>query len=243
MQLNAEGTGYVICLPVPGVVTQVQTNMSATLNIDWALSLAAGLMAEAGNEPSHADLVARIDGWLASAKPSGIIYHPYISEAGERGPFVNADARAGFLGLSMRHRFPDLLRAVVEGLGLATRDCYAAMGEMPGELRLTGGAARSRALRGMLSAAVDAPVRISASEEAGAAGAAMMSAVAIGAYESMDACIADWVTPLLGEAEAPDAMLAKRFGRLYPAYVEARKALPPVWETLVEEQARHVPGA
>lgn len=243
VQLNAEGTGYVICLPVPGVVTQVQTNMSATLNIDWALSLAAGLMAEAGNEPSHAELVARIDGWLAAARPSGILYHPYISEAGERGPFVNADARASLLGLSMRHRFPDLLRAVVEGLGLATRDCYAAMGAMPDELRLTGGAARSRALRGMLSAAVDAPVRMSAREEAGAAGAAMMSAVAVGVYTDMDACIADWVTPLLGEAEAPDALLASRFDRLYPAYVAARKALPPVWEALVEEQARHVPGA
>jgi erythritol kinase len=240
--LNAEGTGYVICLPVPGVVTQVQTNMSATLNIDWALSLAAGLMAEAGAEPSHADLVARIDGWLAAAKPSGIIYHPYISEAGERGPFVNAGARAGFIGLSMRHRFPDLLRSVVEGLGLATRDCYAAMGEMPAELRLTGGAARSRALRNMLSAAVGAPVRISGREEAGAAGAAMMSAVAIGAYPSMDACIADWVTPLLEEPEAPDAALAARFDRLYPAYAAARKALPAVWEALVEEQARHVAG-
>ena len=73
-----------------------------------------------------------------------MLYHPYISEAGERGPFVNANARAGFIGLSSGHRFPDLLRAVVEGLGLAARDCYAAMGALPSELRLTGGAARSR---------------------------------------------------------------------------------------------------
>ena len=37
VQLNREGTGYVIALPVPGIVTQVQTNMGATLNIDWIL--------------------------------------------------------------------------------------------------------------------------------------------------------------------------------------------------------------
>ncbi len=52
--------------------------------------------------------------------------------------------RAGFIGLSSRDRFPELVRSVVEGLGMATRDCYAAMGEMPAELRITGGAARRR---------------------------------------------------------------------------------------------------
>ena len=56
--------------------------------------------------------------WLAASRPGAILYHPYISEAGERGPFVNPDARAGFIGLSSGHRFPDLLRAVVEGLGM-----------------------------------------------------------------------------------------------------------------------------
>jgi erythritol kinase len=146
VQLNREGTGYVIALPIPGIVTQVQTNMGATINIDWILEVAGYLMAEAGKTASHADLIARIDGWFAESRPGSVLYHPYISEAGERGPFVNANARAGFTGLSTRHGFPDLLRSVVEGLGLATRDCYAAMGAMPEELRVTGGATRSAAL-------------------------------------------------------------------------------------------------
>jgi len=106
------------------------------------------------------------------------------------------------------------------------------MGELPRELRLTGGAARSRALRGVLSAAVDAPVRVSAREEAGAAGAAMMAAVAIGAYPDMETCIAEWVTPLLGDAEAPDPALARTYEGLYPVYAAARRALVPVWNGL-----------
>ena len=230
--LNAEGTGYVIALPLPGIVTQVQTNMAATLNLDWVLRLAADLIADPGQEMKPAALVPRIEGWLAESRPGAILYHPYISEAGERGPFVNARARAGFIGLSAGHRYPDLLRAVIEGLGMAMRDCYGAMGELPGELRLTGGAARSRALRGVLSAAVDAPVRVSAREEAGAAGAAMMAAVAIGAYPDMEACIAEWVTPLLGAAEAPDPALARTYEGLYPVYAAARRALVPVWNGL-----------
>lgn len=242
VHLNAEGTGYVIALPVPGVVTQVQTNMAATLNLDWALRLAADLMSDLGKPTKQSDLVPLIEGWLVASKPGSLMYHPYISEAGERGPFVDANARADFIGLSSQTRFADLLRAVIEGLGMAMRDCYQAMGNAPDELRLTGGAARSRGLRQVLSAAINVPVRVSAREEAGAAAAAMMAAVAIGAYQTMQACVAEWVTPLLGEAEAPDAGLAQTYDRLYPSYKQAREALPPIWAGLAairEEKASH----
>lgn len=235
--LNSEGTGYVICLPVPGLVTQVQTNMAATLNIDWALALAEDLMSEAGQAPSHAEMVARIDGWMARSRPGALVYHPYISEAGERGPFVNADARASLVGLNASHRFADVIRAVIEGLGMAARDCYGAMGEMPRELRLTGGAARSCALRRVLAASLDTPVRVSSREEAGAAGCAMMAAVAIGAYDTMDACIAEWTTPLLGAPETPDPSLVPVYEKLFENYRHARKGLAPVWDGLARARA------
>jgi erythritol kinase (D-erythritol 1-phosphate-forming) len=232
LHLNAERTGYVICLPIPGVVTQVQTNMAATLNIDWVLGLATDVLRDFGQNLPHGDLVARIEGWLAASQPGQIAYLPYISAAGERGPFVNADARATFTGLSLQHRYPDLVRAVAEGLGHAMRDCYGAMGPLPGELRLTGGAARSKGLRGILSASVNAPVRVSSREEAGAAGAAMMAAVAVGAYPTMDACIAEWVTPLLGEPETPDPALVAAYNRIFPAFTAARTGIAPAWAAL-----------
>ncbi len=237
VHLNREGTGYVIALPIPGTVTQVQTNMGATINIDWLLEMAAYLMAEAGKPVTHAELVGRIDRWFFESQPGSVVYHPYISEAGERGPFVNAQARAGFSGISVRHGFPDLVRAVVEGLALATRDCYAAMGDMPEELRVTGGAVRSSALRRSLTASLKVPIRLSRREETGAAGAAMMAAVAIGAYKTMDDCIADWVTPLLGDAEEPIREEASRFDLLYSAYADIRKAMPAAWETLARAAA------
>ena len=64
---------------------------------------------------------------------------------------------------------------------MAMRDCYAAMGPLPAELRLTGGAACSRGLRGILAGATGARVRVAGREEAGASGAAMVAAVAVGA--------------------------------------------------------------
>ena len=242
VHLSAEGTGYVIPLPIPGMSAQVQSNMAATLNIDWVLNLACDLLADFGTTLTHSDRVKRIDGWLQSGRPGALLYHPYISDAGERGPFVNTNARAGFIGLTSESRFPDLLLAVVEGLGMAARDCYAAMGgEMPAELRLTGGATRSRTLRGVLGAVVGAPVRISAREEAGAGGAAMMAAVALGAYPDMQACIAEWVTPLLGESETPDPVSMQTYAQVFPVYRDARRALEPVWEGMAQrsKSARH----
>jgi erythritol kinase len=233
---NEAATGYVMVLPVPGMVAQIQSNMASTLNIDWLLKVAADLMSDMGHPVGPADLIAHLDGWIDAAQPGRILFHPYISEAGERGPFVNAAARAGFAGLASQHRFPDLVRAVVEGLGMAARDCYTAMGALPTEVRLSGGAARSAPLRRVLSSVLGASVRRSSREEAGAAGAAMMAAVAIGAYPHWDACIADWVSPLLGEAEPPDPALSRIYDQSFPAYRAVHQAMPPIWSCLKDIQ-------
>lgn len=231
--LNPAQTGYVIPLPWPGYVTQVQTNMASTLNLDWLLNVAGDLLQSFGCETDHARLVAQIDSWLTHTTPGTLLFHPYISLAGERGPFVNASARAGFTGLHYQHTFGDLVRGVVEGIGMAARDCYQAMGQdRPGEIRLTGGAVRSAPLRQILAAAIGAPVRISQREEAGAAGAAMMAAVAVGAFSSMAACAETWVRPLLDAPEAPQPDLMQRYDALFPHYQQIRSDLPACWQAL-----------
>ena len=67
--------------------------------------------------------------------------------AGERGPFLDPNARAQFVGLSNARRLRRLVRSVYEGLAFAARDCYAAMGGPRRRVRLAGGAARSPVLR------------------------------------------------------------------------------------------------
>jgi len=234
--LSGEPSGYTMVLPVPGMVAQIQTNMAATLNIDWLLNLGAELITDMGGQASHADMMTRIETWLTQTSPGSLMYHPYISEAGERGPFVNTNARAGFAGLASRHRYPDLLRAVVEGLGYAARDCYTAMGAIPAEVRLTGGAVRSQELRRILAAALGVSVRTTSRQEAGAAGAAMIAAQAIGIYPDMDACVEDWVRPLLGPSERPDPGLSALYQMNFPAYKTLRAAAAPVWDVLAATQ-------
>jgi erythritol kinase len=230
--LNADASGYTIAMPVPGAYAQLQSNMAATLNIDWLLGLARDVLATAGSEPSRHELLTLLDGWVDKAAPGSLLYQPYISLAGERGPFVDPDARAGFIGLSVSHGFADLARGVLEGLAFAARDCYEAMGSVPAEIRLSGGAARNASLRRILSAATRARIRTSSRQEAGAAGASMIAAVGLGVYPSMQACCAEWVDPLLDESDAYDETLAQTYDELFPSFVAARRALQPVWKSM-----------
>lgn len=230
--LNADRSGYTIAMPVPGCYAQLQSNMAATLNIDWLLALVRDVLSAAGHQPSRDELLSLLDGWVEKVTPGSLLYQPYISLAGERGPFVDPDARAGFIGLSTGHGFGDLARGVLEGLAFAARDCYEAMGPVPREIRLSGGAARSPSLRRILSAATRAAVRTSSRQEAGAAGAAMIAAVSLGVYPSMQACAAEWVDPLLGEGQSGDEALARIYDDLFPSFVVARRALQPVWRSM-----------
>ena len=234
--LNDDATGYTMAFPVPGHYAQMQSNLSGTLNIDWLLDLAGEILGSAGLERGRGDLIEGLDERVLAASPAELLFQPYISEAGERGPFVDGNARAGFLGLCVRHGYGDLLRAVYEGLAFAARECYGAMGGTPAEVRLTGGAARSLAIRRILGSALGARVRTSSREEAGAAGVAMMAAVCLGVYPDMEQCAEDWVTPLLGEAEAPDQALHGLYDEAYPLYVEARHSLGLIWRGLAAQR-------
>lgn len=124
----------------------------------------------------------------------------------------------------------DLMRAVFDSLVLAARDCYVAMGPIPDEIRISGGAARSAAVKSLLAAALDRPVRGVTQEEAGAAGAAMIAAVRLGLFPDIGAATQAWVTPLLCDPVEPDAALARTYDTLFEGYVATRGAMAPVWE-------------
>lgn len=172
-----------------------------------------------------------MDEKLLAREPAKLLYHPYISKAGERGPFMEPAARAMFNGLDTTTDYYDMMRAVFEGLAFAARDCYAAMGDIPKEVRVTGGAARSKALRIILASALNANVRSVSREEAGAAGAAMIAAVQQKIFHNMTDCANTWVEPHFGKITAADPDLVKTYERAFPTYVEAHKAMRPVWRS------------
>ncbi|MBO0902441.1 FGGY-family carbohydrate kinase [Jiella sonneratiae] len=234
---NPQRSGYVMPLPSDTALTQFQSNMAATLNIDWIVGLAASVLKIEGLERDPRSLIARLDERVARAEPLSAIYHPYISEAGERGPFMDPLARAQFTGLHSRANFDDLMRAVFEGLAFAARDCFEGAGGLPVELRVSGGAARSKTMREILASVLGCPVRNVEREEAGAAGAAMIAALSLGLYDGMEACSAVWIEGRLSQQVLPDQALAPCYDEAFGLYQDIRRALPPVWNRLAALRA------
>jgi erythritol kinase len=237
--LNPGRSGYTIPFPGTPMIGQMQSNMASALNVDWLIDLARGILADAGLGRSREDILLGLEDSLLTAKPSGVIYHPYITEAGERGPFLDRHARAQFTGLSQQTSFADLLKALYEGLAMAARDCYVAMGGVPAEINLAGGVARSHAMRSILASILGVPVRTVTREEAGAAGVAMIAAVQLGLYADMQACSAAWVEPHLGELTQPDLQLRSRYNAQFNLYRSLRLAVQPSWPGLVDLKRGH----
>jgi erythritol kinase (D-erythritol 1-phosphate-forming) len=238
IELPVEPSGYTMPFPVPGTVARMHSNMAATLNIDWIVGIVGDALRLFGQTPDRREVLTALDARVLEAKPGAALFHPYIHEAGERGPFLDANARAQLTGLAVQAGLLEVVRAVYEGLALAARDCFAAIGHRPQEVRLGGGATRSRAFRVILSSALGVPLRESRRAEAGAAGAAMMAAVAIGAVPDLATACRAWVTPCLGDSVPPDPALAALYDRLFPAYLATREAMPPVWAKLAAARAR-----
>ncbi len=233
-------TGYTVPFPVPGHTMQTQSNMASTINIDWMVNFASEAAALAtGGTVSRAAVLGAIDQGVADARPGAVVYHPFISTAGERGPFTDAHARAAVLGLDQTVRLMDFARGIYEGLCFAARDCYVAIGGAPSEIRVTGGAARSEPLRAMLAACLGRPVVAAAHVEAGAAGAAMIAAQQVGLFASKADCAATWIAPHHAAAVQPDPALAALYDRLFPVYRHSYQAMPTVWRHL--HAAREAP--
>jgi xylulokinase len=57
----------------------------------------------------------------------GLTFLPYL--VGERAPIMDPTARAGFVGLTLRHTTDHLMRAVLEGVGYAFRQILGTMSE------------------------------------------------------------------------------------------------------------------
>ena len=129
--LNAEGSGYTMPFPAPGMYAQMQSNMAATLNIDWLLDLARELLASEGVSRSRNDLLTGLDDRILDRPPAVCSSIPISRRPASGDRFSTPSARAQFTGLESGMGFADLMRAVFEGLCLAARDCYAAMGTFP----------------------------------------------------------------------------------------------------------------
>ena len=225
-------SGYVMLLPIDNLALQLQTSMSGTLNIDWLKLLLKDIFEEFDINFNNKDFTKKINEWLNRSIPGKIIYHPYISEAGERGPFVNNDAKASIIGLRWNDKFPEMIRSFIEGLCFAARECYNGIGEIPNEIRIVGGGFQSESIRNIFSSVLKVSVRQSNRLEAGATGAAIIGSMSIGLYDDWNSCMDDWINPYLGEVEKHDKELSIIYDKVYKNFLDSRNKIMPLWENI-----------
>jgi len=132
---------------------------------------------------------AEIDTRASQAPPgsNGLLFCPWLY--GERTPVPDEHVRGAFLNLGLGHGKNELLRAVLEGVAHNLAWTVSEMGkvrERCTKLKAIGGGAQSDLWLQILADVTDRPIeRVENPRLAGAIGAALMGAVAVGALPNV----------------------------------------------------------
>ncbi|KVT09482.1 xylulokinase [Burkholderia ubonensis] len=200
--------------------------MAAMQNVGLALEAVRGWL-------GYASWPAAYDDAFAQPASERLSFLPYLS--GERSPWMNPDARGGWLGLGLGDTRGAMMRAAFEGVAFALRaglDAIRTEGAEGAErhavasLRLAGGGSVDPRWRQLLADALGASLDAVDCPNAATRGAALLAGVAIGHWRE-DALRA--LAPAASPVAAPcgDRALATRHARFVDLY--ARTA---AWFTL-----------
>ncbi|MCF0104988.1 MAG: carbohydrate kinase [Eggerthellaceae bacterium] len=203
--------------PLGELFIELQPTLNGTPNIDWMNKNIAGT-----ND------FAEIDKIVDSAKVGcgGVVYHPYLSTAGERAPFVHSYARASFFGISQVTEKKDLIRAVYEGLSLSIRDCLHNV-DRCGTIYLAGGGAKSPVWCQMISDVMGMKIMVPAGGELGAKGIALMVGVSQGLYKNYEEAV-NKACKFIHHYE-PNPINVKKYDLLFELYNDLRLHYEQIW--------------
>ena len=185
---NPEGGVQTFCHAVPGKWHVMGVVMSAGGGFQWFRN-------HLGAEERRAAKRRKCDPYevltelAASAPPGseGLYWLPYLT--GERTPHRDPFARAAWIGITQRHTRAHLVRALLEGVTYAMRDCLEVirgMGVRVREIRVSGGGARSAFWRQLQADVYGQPVVTINAAEGPAFGVALLAGVAAGAWPSVE---------------------------------------------------------
>ena len=226
----AEADGRLFCYPLAeGWWIAGGSVNSGGVVFRWLKDKLAPDLADGGGDAGYARLVE-----LAMEAPpgaDGLLFLPHLS--GERAPHWDERARGVFIGLSLGHDRRHMLRAGLEGIALHLRSVTDAIAELAGEpreIRVSGGFARSAALRQLLADCLGRPVVRTDSEDASALGAARLALHALGLLPDLEAASASAVT----DRRVPNPELKPVYDRIHGMF---RRLYDRVSDTFAELDA------
>ena len=214
---------------VDGKYLRLVAPMLATPNLDWYLAnFGSGDYEQA--KQKGVGIFQFLEEKIQAISPGsdGIIYHPYLSPAGERVPFTKLTAKANFFGLSIDHTRHHLLRAIYEGVTFSGSDALLECGVQMREVMLSGGGAKSAVWGGIEADVLGTPIKLPAGREFGAKGAVITGMVAMGLFPDHRSAIRNTVrTERIFE---PDAERHAHYRRLCHLYRNITRHLWDDWD-------------
>ena len=220
-QIDPAGRAHTFCHAVPGKWHVMGVVLSAAGSLQWFRDNVC---------PESEDF----DTITAAAKGvppgcEGVTFLPYLS--GERTPHADPHARGAWVGMSLRTDRAALGRAVLEGATYAMRDSLEIIKDLNvpvGEVRLSGGGAKSAFWRQLQADIYDEPCAVTNAEEGPAYGAALLAmagtatggaVTAADVEAACDRCIS------VASRVDPDPDAAAKYDALYPGYGKLYEAL------------------
>ncbi|HXX93014.1 MAG TPA: xylulokinase [Planctomycetota bacterium] len=184
---------------VPKKFLQLGCMLTGTRSFNWILEV----------------LGEKVESAPIAEDSKGLLFAPYL--VGERTPYADTTVRGMFAGLSPDHGRGHFVRAVMEGTAFALRDAQEIMKAT--SVRVTGGGMKSPVWRQIIADVLGIPVvTVNTSDEGAAFGSAILAAVGVGAFRSVEEATDRIVqeTSVTRPGRSYDREYA-RFRKLYPA--------------------------
>ncbi len=232
------GTGGQVFVPLAEPLVDPQARLHTFCHADrhrWYLlgaMLAAGMALRwlrhtlYGEAISYAEMDQRAE--KIDSGCEGLFFLPYL--VGERSPIMDPKARGGFVGLTLRHKGPHLVRALLEGVAFSLRQIVEAMEEIGASVDfwiVSGNGLASPLWRQILADILGRPLLRGSDEnsaERAGVGAAIQAGIAAGVFQSFED--AKHFAPVFDQATNPDAdrvqLYSDSFGRYKEIYIRLR---------------------
>lgn len=212
LRIDPQGIVHTFCADVPAAYALIGVTLSAGGSLRWLRDT----LRAAGS--THLGYEAMMQA-AAEVAPGaeGLLFLPYIS--GERMPVLDPLARGAFVGLTTRHTHAHLVRAVLEGVVFAMRDCLELMRGLGLDLReavAIGGGARSPLWRQIQADIYGLPMITLNVEEGPAYGAALLAGIGAGLFASAQEA-SERVLRVVERTE-PDDARQQRYDEHYGVY-------------------------
>lgn len=215
-----------VCVPHPAAPDLYATyafNFAGGVSLKWFRDcFAANLKPEA--KQRGVSVYRMLDETCAS-EPSSVIVVPHFMGAGGTPDLVST-AKGTITGLDMVKGLPDIYRAFMEGLTFEMAYNLEKLGQFGikvDSLKATGGGATSPIWLRIKSDILKKPITPLLTDEAGAAGCAMLASVALGKYRNLYEAAEKFVK--YGETVHPENTFTAIYEEKYEKYKKIRSAM------------------